>query len=94
MALKPEIGRGSEFCSGYEYTGNVSLSQPGRMGFPSGLFSTQVGLCGGWWSIGPMKNIDQSWFLLPKNPKDIYPTPTQKQKVTFPDSSLLNHYKM
>ena len=79
MALKPEIGRGSEFCSWYEYTGNVSLSQPRRMGLPTGLFPTQVGLHGGWWSIGPMKNIHQSCLLLSKSPKDIYPTPTQKQ---------------
>ena len=49
------------------------------MGFPPGLFPTQVGLHDGWWSIGPMKNIHQSCLLLSKNPKDIYPTPTQKQ---------------
>ncbi len=62
-------------------------------GFPLGLFPTQVGLHGGWWSIGPKKYIQQSWLLLSKNPKDINPSPTQKQKWTFPDSSLLNHYK-
>ena len=67
------------------------LSQ-GEWVSPPGLFPTQVGLCGGWWSIGPMKNIHQSWLLLSKNPKDIYLT--QKQKVTFPDSSLLNHCKI
>ena len=41
-----------------------------------------------------MKNKHQLWLLLSKNPKDIYPIPTQKQKVTFPDLSLLNHYKI
>ena len=85
--LRPEIGWGSEFCSWYEYTGNVSLSQPGWMGFSPGLFPTQVGLYGEWSSIGPMKNIHQSWLLL-KNPKDIYLTPTQKKKWL----SLIHHY--
>ena len=36
------------------------------MGFSPGLFPTQVGLRAGWWSIGPMKNIHQSWLLLSK----------------------------
>ena len=54
------------------------------MGFSPGLFPTQVGLRGGWWSIGPIKNIHQSWLLPSKNPKDIYPTLTQQTESDFP----------
>ena len=42
-----EIGNGSEAYPQLEYTGNVSLSQPRRMGYPLGLFPTQLGLRGG-----------------------------------------------
>ena len=59
-ALKPEIGRGSEFRSWHEYTGNASRLSQGEW-VPPGFFPKQVGLCG-----GPMKNIHQSWLLLSK----------------------------
>ena len=41
-------------------------SQPRRMGYPLGLFPTQVGLRGGWRSAGPVKNIQQIWRLKTK----------------------------
>ena len=37
--------------------------QLGWMGFPCDLFPIQVGLHGGWGSVGPMKNIHKSWLL-------------------------------
>ena len=45
------------------------LSQPRRMGYPLGLFPTQVGLRGGWRSSGPAKNIQQIWRLQTKKNK-------------------------
>ena len=39
MVLQQEIGRDSEFCSWYEYTGNVSLYQPGQIPPPSQAYS-------------------------------------------------------
>ena len=41
-------------------------SQPRRMGYPFGSFSTQVGLRGGWRSAGPAKNIQHIWRLKKK----------------------------
>ena len=41
-----------------------SPSQPRRMGCPLGSFPSQVGVCGGWWSIGPVNNNYQSWLFL------------------------------
>ena len=41
-------------------------SQPRRMGYPLGLFTTQVGLRGGWRSAGPVKNIQLIWRLQTK----------------------------
>ena len=56
------------------------LSQGEWVSHPPGLFPIQVGLCSGWWSIEPMKNIHQSWLLSSKNPKDIYPTDSETER--------------
>ena len=56
LFLKAEFGRGSESYSFHEYTGIVSSSQTRRMGCPLGSFPAEVGLHGGWWSIGPAIN--------------------------------------
>ena len=50
-----------------EYTGRISPSQPRRIGLPLGTFPIQIGLCGGWWSIRPAKNINYLWRLQIKN---------------------------
>ena len=41
------------------------------MGFPLGLFATQLGLCGGWWSMGPMKNIQHSTSSFKKTKRNL-----------------------
>ena len=54
------------------------------MGFLPGLFPTQVGLRGGWWSIGPMKNIHQSWLLLSKKSKRYLSDSDSETESDFP----------
>ena len=47
------------------------------MGFPLGSFPTEVGLCGGWWSIGPMKKQIINMASFKKKP-NVYQINNQK----------------
>ncbi len=67
-------------------------SQPRRMGYPLGLFPTQVGLRGGWRIAGPVKNIQHIWRLQTKKLNETSQNQTQRifgvgmpsQILTFP----------
>ena len=61
QSWEPEISNGSKTYSQFEYSSRVSPSQPRRIGFPLGTFSTQVELRGEWWSTEPAKNIQLLW---------------------------------
>ena len=66
-------------------------SQPRRMGYPLGLFTTQVGLSGGWRNAGPVKNIQQIWHLQTKKLNGTSQNQTRRMRQqTSPDSLLLN----
>ena len=89
-----EIDNGSEAYPQPEYTGRVSPSQPRRIGYPLGLFPTQVGLRSGWGSAGPVKNIQYIWRLQTKNLNEISQNQTQRmRRQTSPDSLLLNLWR-
>jgi len=47
------------------------------MGFPLGSFPTEVGLRGGWWSIGPMKKQIINMASFKKKP-NVYQINNQK----------------
>ena len=41
-------------------------------GFPLGTFPTQIGLCVGWWSTGPAKNMHHLWCLQIKSHQSVH----------------------
>ena len=67
-----------------EYTGHISPSQPRRMGYPFGLFPTYIGLRGGWWSAGPVKNIQHIWCLQKKSKWNVSKSDSENEAVNFP----------
>ena len=69
-------------------------SQPRRMGYPLGLFTTQVGLRGGWRSAGPVKNIQQIWRLKTQKLDETSQNQTWRMRQqNSPDSLLLNLWR-
>ena len=75
----------SEAYPWLEYTGHVSPSQPWRMGYPLGSFPSRVGLCGGWWSAEPMKNIQHIWRLQTKKSKrNLSESDLENEAADFP----------
>ena len=69
-------------------------SQPRRIRYPLGLFTTQVGIRGGWWSAGPVKNIQHIWRLQTKKLSGTFQNLTRRMRQqTSPDSLLLNLWR-
>ena len=54
------------------------------MGYPLGLFTTQVGLRGGWRSVGPVKNIQQIWRLQTKPKRNLSESDLENEAADFP----------
>ena len=57
---------------------------PSRMGYPLGSFPVQVGLRGGCWSGGLVKNIQHIWRLQTKNLNETSQNQTENEAADFP----------